>query len=70
VSGNSACLLKCEVKSFKGEGRNEFIILWGQTSFMQLLERWGHTVAQWFNHCATNRKIAGSIPDGVIGIFH
>jgi hypothetical protein len=21
-------------------------------------------------HCATNRKIAGSIPDGVIGIFH
>jgi hypothetical protein len=20
--------------------------------------------------CATNRKIAGSIPDGVIGIFH
>jgi len=21
-------------------------------------------------HCATNRKVAGSIPDGVIGIFH
>jgi hypothetical protein len=21
-------------------------------------------------HCATNRKIAGSIPDDVIGIFH
>ena len=20
--------------------------------------------------CATNRKVAGSIPDGVIGIFH
>jgi hypothetical protein len=21
-------------------------------------------------HCATNRKVAGSIPDSVIGIFH
>jgi hypothetical protein len=27
-------------------------------------------VAQWLRYCATNRKIAGSIPDGVIGIFH
>jgi hypothetical protein len=24
----------------------------------------------WLRHCATNRKVAGSIPDGVIGIFH
>jgi hypothetical protein len=27
-------------------------------------------VAQWLRHCATNWKVAGSIPDGVIGIFH
>jgi hypothetical protein len=27
-------------------------------------------VSQWLRHCATNRKVAGSIPDGVIGIFH
>jgi hypothetical protein len=27
-------------------------------------------VAQWFRYCATNRKVAGSIPDGIIGIFH
>jgi hypothetical protein len=27
-------------------------------------------VAQWLRNCATNRKVAGSIPDGVIGIFH
>jgi hypothetical protein len=26
-------------------------------------------VAQWLRHCATNWKVAGSIPDGVIGIF-
>ena len=30
----------------------------------------GTTVAQWLRCCATNWKVAGSIPDGVIGIFH
>jgi hypothetical protein len=30
----------------------------------------GHAVVQWLRHCATYRKDAGSIPDGVIGIFH
>ena len=24
----------------------------------------------WLRHCAISRKVAGSIPDGVIGIFH
>jgi hypothetical protein len=27
-------------------------------------------VAQWLRYCATNQKVAGSIPNGVIGIFH
>ena len=27
-------------------------------------------MAQWLRCCATNRKVASSIPDGVIGIFH
>ena len=27
-------------------------------------------VAQWLRCCATNRKVTGSIPDGVIGIFY
>ena len=30
----------------------------------------GTAVAQWLRCCATNRKVAGSIPDGFIGIFH
>ena len=30
----------------------------------------GTAVAQWLRYCATNRKVAGSITDGVIGIFH
>jgi hypothetical protein len=24
----------------------------------------------WLRHCATSQKVAGSIPDGVSGIFH
>ena len=24
----------------------------------------------WLRHCATSRKVAGSIPDGVTGIFN
>ena len=27
---------------------------------------WGTTVAQWLRCCTTNRKVAGSIPDGVM----
>ena len=30
----------------------------------------GTAVAQWLMCCATNQNVAGSIPDGVIGIFH
>jgi hypothetical protein len=32
--------------------------------FFSLL--WG---TRWLKHCAKSRKVAGSIPDGVIGIF-
>jgi hypothetical protein len=31
---------------------------------------WGTAVAPGLRYFATNRKVAGSIPDGVIGIFH
>jgi hypothetical protein len=30
----------------------------------------GYAVVQWLRHCDTNRKMAGSIPDGVTGFFH
>ena len=30
----------------------------------------GTAVAQWLRRCATNRKVACSIPEGVIGNFH
>jgi hypothetical protein len=30
----------------------------------------GNAVAHWLRHCATSRKVAGSIPNRVIGIFY
>ena len=33
------------------------------------VKRGGRAVAQWLRHYATNRQVAGSIPDDVIGIF-
>ena len=30
---------------------------------------WDTRWRSWLRHCATSRKVAGSIPGGVIGIF-
>jgi len=38
--------------------------------FRQYFVNTGSAVAQWLRYCATNRKVTGSIPDGVIEIFH
>jgi len=32
--------------------------------------KWGMQCRSWFRHCATSQKVAGAIPDYVIGIFH
>jgi len=37
---------------------------------LKVHSREGTAVAQWLRCCATNRNVAGSIPAGVIGIFH
>ena len=42
----------------------------GQGILEHVTENEGTTVAQWLRCCATNRKVAGSISDGVNGIFH
>ena len=36
------------------------------TTFLVGGTRW----RSWLRHCATSRKVVGSIPDGVIRIFH
>ena len=40
------------------------------TAVGQWLRILGTAVAQWLRRCAINRKVVGSISDGVIGIFH
>jgi hypothetical protein len=37
--------------------------------FTFVLTRLGIAVAQWLRYCATNQKVAGSIPDGVMEFF-
>ena len=36
------------------------------STYFTLGTRW----RSWLRHCATSRKVLGSIPDGVIAIFH
>ena len=55
---HSNCLLKICINLF-----HTYIIL-------QPLMKWGPRWRSWLRHCATSQKVAGSIPDGVIGIFH
>jgi len=43
---------------------------WRKDTRSELRNKSGAAVAQWLRCRATNRKVAGSFPDGVIGIFH
>ena len=52
------------------------VFVWGIDEAFQLVQvllelvpRKGTAVARWLRYCATNGKVAGSIPAGVIGIF-
>ena len=38
--------------------------------FSAFYQGWGPRWRSWLRHCATSQKVTGSIPDGVIGIFH
>ena len=45
------------------------ILRWLRKSVYQV-ELWGSRWHSWLRHCTTSRKVSGSIPDCVIGIFH
>jgi hypothetical protein len=38
-------------------------------NYKEHFQNTGGAVMLWLRHYATNRQVAGSIPDGVIGIF-
>ena len=44
----------------------EHVFFFFQVPFHAGGTRW----RSWLRHCATSRKVMGSIPDDVIGIFH
>ena len=44
--------------------------MFGYYKYASSAYMWGTMMAQRLKCCATNRKVAGSIPDGVIGIFY
>jgi hypothetical protein len=52
-----------------GTYRDQILVRISSTSFQKpssINKRW----RSWLRHCATSRKLAGSIPDGITGIFH
>jgi hypothetical protein len=63
ISQKSADLINIVAKAWNNL-LSLFVITINITSSLQ--QRW----RSWLRHCATSRKVAGSIPDGVIGIFH
>jgi hypothetical protein len=46
------------------------VLFWVQDHSLFKCTNWSVSGAQWLRHCTTNWKVAGSVPDGVIGIFH
>jgi hypothetical protein len=48
------------------EGQHVFSLILSVLIFIAGGTRW----RSWLRHCAASRKVAGSMPGGVIGIFH
>jgi hypothetical protein len=65
-SAQNICIIS-HVQNTNAHRPDVFVSNWN-TSFTGDEE--GTAVAQWLRYCATNWKVAGSVPDGVIGIFY
>ena len=50
----------------EGEGIPLMFVIFATSYIFLAGTRW----RSWLGHCATSRKVAGSIPDGVTEIFH
>ena len=48
---------------------DSFLILTFAYSHVIYFSEWGTRWRSWLRHCAKSRKVAGSIPDGVIDII-
>jgi len=63
---------ECRMLVLRPEGKRELgkPSCSGNDNIKGYIKEIGTAVAQWLRCCTSNRKVAGSIPDGVFGIFH
>ena len=66
----SDCHREREIPNFKQPTKLIFDFLPYKFSEKDPYSSGGTRWRSWLKHCATSRKAAGSIPDGVTGIFH
>jgi len=62
--------LNNEIEMSQCISRHHIPVTWFTKFLIIHMFKLGTAVAQWLRCCDTNRNVAGSIPDGVIGIFH
>ena len=62
-----SCRLRLEIVTSSGTWRRVGLVWW---NLLLYLANGGTRWRSWLMHCATSRKVTGSIPDGVTGIFH
>ena len=58
------CSVSCAAQYWPFKGGSTLVTL------PRIVTPYRDGVDGWLRHCATSQKVAGSIPDGVIGIFH
>jgi hypothetical protein len=60
------------IKILNGLSHGQFLLHEFQQSLFHIVlpPQGGTRWRSWLRHCTTSRKVAGSIPDGAIGVFH
>ena len=64
-----------EIMDITQSGLKHFLSFFSIYCFLRTVQMTGkQSMGMWWRnllgHCATSRKVAGSIPDGIIGMFH
>ena len=68
---NDVCIEPSRIENMTSSKQFHFFHFLARTRYENILGLYHVlTVAQWLSCCATIRKVAGSIPAGVSGIFH
>ena len=69
-TGKDKCLTSCYYKAAQHDQAlsNSKQLISKNTELY--INRWCTLRRSWLRHCATNQKVAGSIPDRVFGIFY